>query len=287
MMTAGYGAGHVTIGRHRVGQVAVTGVKAIPALSPRICFGVAWTLGHRHHSGEPNRPAAEYRLIDFWGELRVGAEDLFVGTLVWDGSRNPIRSLPYVQTQESSVALDLGSHRLERLEEVRAGRALVLKMQLWTRIEMEEVTDARVGEIHVQVPRDDWLAVLGTLTGEQTELLELRYHLTYASRFHSSLTELGRARCAVDRGDYDGAVIRARKAVTLMEESEGDLAAALADRLDEEHAKLYTGIVSRAKRMGNIMAHRAEAREYTRVEALFAIRLATILLDAVAGLLAD
>lgn len=287
-MTVGYGAGDVTIGRHRVGQVAITGVKAVPALSPRIRFGVSWTLGHRHHSREPNRPADEYRLIDFWGELRVGAEDLFVGTLVWDGPRYPIRSLPYVLTQESSVALDLGSHRLERLEELRAGRALVLKMQLWPRIEMgEDVTDARVGEIHVQVPRDDWLAVLGTLTGDQTELLELRYHLTYASRFHSSLTELGRARCAVDRGDYDGAVIRTRKAVTLMEESEADFAAVLADRLDEEHAKLYTGIVSRAKRMGNVMAHRAEAREYTRVEALFAIRLATILLDAVAGLLAD
>ena len=33
--------------------------------------------------------------------------------------------------------------------------------------------------------------------------------------------------------------------------------------------------------------HRAEAREYTGVEALFAIRLATILLEVVAGLLKD
>ena len=77
-----------------------------------------------------------------------------------------------------------------------------------------------------------------------------------------------------------------------MEESigpaaQGGLKAALTGRLDEKHAKLYTGIVSRAKEMGNITAHQAGAREYTRVEALFSIRLATKLLEVVAGLLAD
>lgn len=103
---------------------------------------------------------------------------------------------------------------------------------------------------------------------------------------------LRRAREAADRGSFDSAVIQGRKAVSLMEESvraatQDDLKAALADRVDEAHVKLYTGIVSRAKGMGNITAHRAEAREYTRVEALFAIRFATIVLEVVAGLLAD
>ena len=49
--------------------------------------------------------------------------------------------------------------------------------------------------------------------------------------------------------------------------------AALADRLDDRHVKLYTAVITRAKDMGNISMHRAEAREYTRIEALFAIRL--------------
>lgn len=166
-------------------------------------------------------------------------------------------------------------------------------MQLWSRIEKGgRITSASVGEIQFQVPRDDWLAVVGTFTGDQIDLLEVRYHLAYANRYRSSLAELKRAREAVDRGSFDSAVMQARKAVSLMEESvraatQGDLKATLADRLDKQHAKLYTGIVSRAKGMGNITAHRAEAREYTRVEALFAIRLATILLEVVAGLLAD
>ena len=96
----------------------------------------------------------------------------------------------------------------------------------------------------------------------------------------------------MDRGEFDRAVMQARKAVSLMEESVrvatgDDLTGALADRLDERHVKLYTGVITRAKDMGNISVHRAEAREYTRVEALFSIRLATISLEVVAGLLAD
>ncbi|MCY3705911.1 MAG: hypothetical protein OXH08_10450 [Gammaproteobacteria bacterium] len=292
-MAAGYGAADLMIGRYSVGQVSVTGVTAVPALSPRIRFGLSWTLGHRHPSGEANGPGDEYRVLDFGGQLRVGADALFVGTLMRDESWSPIRSLPYVQTQGSSVALDLGEHRLEQLEEHRAGGVLSLSMQLWCRIEMDGATaNARINDVRFQVPRDDWLAVVGDFTGEHFDLLEVRYHLAYANCCQSSLLELRRAREAVDRGNFDSAVIQARKAVSLMEESiraatQDDLKAALAGRVDEEHVKLYTGIVSRAKGMGNITAHRAEAREYTRVEALFAIRLATIVLEVVAGLLAD
>ena len=292
-MAAGYGEGRVTIGQSLVGHVAVTDVTAVPALSPRIRFGLSWTLGHLRRSGEANLPGHEYRLIDFGGELRVGRDDLFVGTLVRDESWYPIRSLDHVQTQDSSVALDLGGHRLERLEEHRAGGVLTMQMQLWSRIEMEgTTTDARVNAIPVQVPRDDWLAAVSTFTGDQIDLLEVRYHLAYANRYRSSLVELRRARDAVARGDFNGAVMQARKAVNLVEESVkaatgDDLKAALADRLDERHVKLYTAVIGRAKDMGNITVHRAGAREYTRVEALFAIRLATILLEVVAGLLAD
>ena len=87
-------------------------------------------------------------------------------------------------------------------------------------------------------------------------------------------------------------MIQARKAVSLMEESfqgpdGGSLKAILGDRLDDKHADLYAGLVSRAKVMGNLTAHRAATREYSRVEALFAIRLATILLEVIAGLLSD
>ena len=291
-MATGYGDGRVMIGHCMVGRVAVTHVTAVPALSPRIRFGLSWTLGHLVRSGDENRPD-EYHLIDFGGELRVEADNLFVGQLVRDRSSHPLPSLGYVDTQEGSVALDLGGRRLERLEEYRSGGALTMKMQLWPRIEMGgATTNARVEEIRIQVPRDNWLAALGALTGEQIDLLQIRYHLMYADGYGTSLAALSRARDAVDRGDFNSAVIQARKAVTVMEQSvkaaTGDcLKTALMNRIDKRHADLYGGIVKRAKDMGNITAHRAEAREYTRVEALFAIRLATITLEVIAGLLAE
>jgi len=222
----------------------------------------------------------------------LGADGLFVGALGRDGLRHPLRSFGYVDTQPASLALDLGRGRLERLEEHRAGAALELRMQLWTRIAIGgEATNSQVEEIAFRVPRDDWLAVLGVLTGDRFDLLEIRYELVYAARYKASLKEIHLARRAVDRGDFNRAVLLTRKAVSLMEESVKaatgeDLRSALMDRIDKRHADLYGGIVTRAKDMGNITAHRAEARDYTRVEALFAIRLATITIEVLAGLLA-
>ena len=235
----------------------------------------------------------KYQLVDFGGELRLGTDDRFVGQLVRDGTAYPLRSFDYVDTQGGSVALDLDRYRLEQLEECRAGGVLAVKMQLWPRIEIDGVTtNAQVEEIRFQIPRDDWLETVRTITGAQVDVLEIRYHLMHADRYDTSLAELGRAREAVDRGDFNGAVMQARKAVSLMEgavkKASGDrLKTVLTDRIDEEHADLYGGIVARAKGLGNINAHRPAAREYTRVEALFAIRLATISLEVVAGLLAE
>ena len=76
-MAAGYGEGRVTIGRYLAGRVAVTDITAVAALSPRIRFGLSWTLGHLARAGDGNHPE-EYHLIDFGGELRLGADDLFV-----------------------------------------------------------------------------------------------------------------------------------------------------------------------------------------------------------------
>ena len=291
-MTASYGSGEVTIARSTVGNVAVSNVRPVPALIPRIRFDLSWTL-HHVLSLQEGPPGKDFVLTDFPGQLTVGQDHLFVGNLVRDASGHPIWSLSHVAPQRSSVAVDLGGHRLERLEEHRAGGVLTMQMQLWPRVEMDGTTiNAKVDGIEFRIPRDDWLAVVSTFTGEQIDLLEIRYHLTHAGRFRPSLGVLQRAREAVDRGDFDAAVIQARKAVSLMEESfqgrdGGSLRAILGGRLDARHAKLYAGLITRAKDMGNITAHRASSREYTRGEALFAIRLATILLELIAGLLSD
>jgi len=291
-MTASYGSGEVTIAPSTVGNVAVSNVRAVPALIPRLRFDLSWTLQNVVPLGK-SPPGSEFIVTDFPGQLTVGPDNLFVGILVRDTSGHPIRSLSHVAAQGGAVALDLGGHRLERLEEHRAGGVLNMQMQLWPRVEMAgRPINAKVAGIQFQIPRDDWLAVVGTFTGEQIDLLEVRYHLTHASRFRPSLGVLQRAREAVDRGDFNAAVIQARKAVNLMEESfqdpdGGSLKAILSDRLDNRHRALYGSLITRAKDMGNITAHSASAREYTRGEALFTIRLATILLELIAGLVSD
>lgn len=291
-MSTGYGDGRVTIGPTMVGRVAVTNATAVPALTPRIRFGLSWTLGHLVHTGDRSLQQ-KYQLVDFGGELRLGTDDRFIGQLVRDGAGYPLRSFDYVDTQGGAVALDLDRYQLEQLEECPAGGVLTVKMQLWPRIEIDGVTtNAQVEEIRFQIPRDDWLETVRTITGEQVDVLEIRYHLMYADRYGPSLTELGRAQRAVERGDFDYAVLRARKAVGLMEKSVkattgNDLESALTDTIDKRHANLYGGVIARAKRMGNIAAHQAEARQYTRAEALFTIRLATISLEVVAALLPE
>lgn len=291
-MASSYGSERLTIEASMVGNVAVSNVRPVPGLVPRIRFDLSWTLQHLPPLGE-GHPWREVVLTDFPGTLMVSPDNLFVGNLVRDASGLPVRSPPHMDTQTRSVGLDLDGHRLERLEEHRAGGVLNMQMLLWPRVEVDgRAVNASVAGIQLQIPRDDWLAVVGAITGEQADLLEIRYHLTHASRFRPSLGELGRAREAVDRGDFDAAVIQARKAVSLMVESiegpdRGSFKAILRDRLDDKHADLYAGLVSRAKVMGNLTAHRAATREYTRVEALFAIRLATILLEVIAGLVSD
>ena len=148
----------------------------------------------------------------------MGPDNLFVGNLVRDGSGHHIPSLSHVRAQTGSVALDLGGHRLERLEEDRAGGVLTMHMQLWPRVEMDGKTiHAKVAGIRLHISRDDWLALVGTFTGEQISWRSATNSRTRVVSGQAS--ECSSVRAAVDRGDFDAAVIQARKAASLMEES--------------------------------------------------------------------
>lgn len=289
-MATNYGEARVSIDQYLVGEVRVTSAEVEPAIYTRIRFGLAWTLGMLHRSGTSD-PPSEYRLIDYGGELRLGRNGPVVGSLMRPGPRLPLRALPYVSAQQDAVVVELDGARFERLEEYRAGGAVALTMRLWPQIELDGSTAvARIDEMFLSIPREDWLSVVSSVTGGHTELLEIRYHLSHAAQYRESLTELAMARAAVDSGNFDGAVLQARKSVTLLEDAVkaatgGDVATALARRIDERHVKLYTGLIARAKDMGNIKAHRAAAREYSRAEAQFAVRFAAILIEVLAALL--
>jgi hypothetical protein len=102
------------------------------------------------------------------------------------------------------------------------------------------------------------------VSGDRTDLLEVRYHLSYAGRFQPSLGELAQARKAVDRSESVTALIHTRKALLLAEDASREepstsLEQLLASHVDERHAKAYAGIAGRIKEFGNIQARTVTA----------------------------
>lgn len=65
-MTSSYGSGDVSITTSTVGNIAVSHVRPVPALIPRIRFDLSWTL-HHALSLEQGHPGKEFILTDFPG----------------------------------------------------------------------------------------------------------------------------------------------------------------------------------------------------------------------------
>ena len=286
-MASNYGGAGLTIGHFKVGHVRVTSVTAAHALAPSLRLKLAWTLGNRSAKAGP---PGEYVLVGVDGELFLGRGVQSVGALQQRGGRHLLRSLTYAQEQEDALTLDLDWYRFERLEEHRQGGTMNLWVQLVPRIEVDgTTTEAQVDDFPLSIPRDDWLDVVTSVTGDHTDVLEVRYHLSHAGRFGPSLGELAIAERAVDSGDFYKAVVQARKAVDLWAASvttaDSDVTSLLTDRVGDSHAELYAGLISRAKGMGNVKAHEPDAREYSRAEALFAVRFAKILIEMLAAVL--
>lgn len=285
-----YGQQRISIDSQTVGSVRITSLTHAPALAPRLCFHTAWTLTPYRPRPQPGDPRVDFRVTAIEGELRTGESGPAVGLLFQLGERQSLRSLDYADEQHSELIVDLDWFRFERLEELRQGGPLQVWIKLWPRAEAPgQLMDMRVDAFTVRIPREDWLAVISGISGDRTDLLEVRYHLSYAGRFRPSLNELAHARRAIDRGETTKAVLAARKAITLVEQAlragePGGLEQLLAPNVDPQHAKIYAGIASHIKNMGNIQAHEANAREHSRAEALFAVRSTELLLELIGSL---
>ena len=107
-MTASYGSGEMTIAPSTVGRVAVSNVRPVPALIPRIRFDLSWTL-HHALSLEEGHPGKEFVLTDFPGQLTVGPDN----PVRWQAREGRI-GLPH------SVAVPCGN--AEKLRRSRSGR---------------------------------------------------------------------------------------------------------------------------------------------------------------------
>jgi len=241
-------------------------------------------------SSRPDTASVQYELGDITGEVSLGAQGPVVGRVLAGGQGQRLRSLGYVDEQQSEVLLDLDWYRYERIEEYRQGRSFDFWLQLWARAYLPSgQEEVRIEGFMVRVPQEDWLAVHSALTGEVVNLLEVRYHLSYADQFKASLHELRQARRCIDEGDYFEAVIRSRKAILLLEpvvkaEGDQDLKQALARLVDDRHADIYGTVAARLKDMGNVQVHSGSAPGYIRAEALFAVRATELICELVGAL---
>jgi hypothetical protein len=275
-----FGENTLSVNSRIIGQVRVLDLYPGSALYPRLTIRLGITL---HELPEEqfakNRPIRNFEVRDLHGELRLDESTTALGLLHWAGPRRYVRSAPYISENQIDVVCDLDWHRLERIEERRAGGEAVIWVALWPSLtDAIAFLDCDIHPIRATIPRDRWLNLLAAFTGSRRTLLEVVHPAADAAEFQAALGHLQDADSRLARGDYDEALAACRRAIesvctalSVPNEAEA-IAAALEPRTDAKRARAYSGIVAQMKALGNLTVHRSEATAlYTRAEAQFAI----------------
>lgn len=284
-MLSSYGESEVMFSSRRVGRVRLKSISSRPALAPRL----AWNFGFQLHDVASDSTSDQaiigYQLTDLSGDISLGKHGPHFASLEWSGRRGRIKSSNYGSERDVRMVSDLDWSTLEGLERLRQGDSLELSVSLWPRIEHEgSVLDADIREFQCQIPRESWLPVLEKLRGDRVELLEIPLPTAVTEQFRGTLAELREARRQIDFGEYATAIVRCRKAaeilasVTRLESEDADSVGEILEPfVGPERAKVYAGILSRVKRLGNVELHDVVDRAYSRSEALFAVRTLELL----------
>lgn len=293
-MTNSLGESPLVIGSTHSGRVRLKGVEAEAALGPVLFFVLGFQLHDKPLNGDPQDEARRYLLTDLDGDVRLGQQGPFLGTLSWSGGRNSIRSSHYGQESDLRMTCQIDWHRLEALERYRAGKRLELWMTLWPRLELEGwlVFDATISPFRCDVPLESWVSILDKLRGEHTEILEVRIPPFAAGEFEAAMAKLRDARRYVDRGDYPAAIVACRQAsetIAIIARGKDKTADGVREILiplvGKERAKSYSQVLGAAKMLGNVELHTDVEHGYSRSEALFAIRTLESLVELLGDIL--
>src|SRR5205807_44996 len=124
----------------------------------------------------PEQSVTKFALLDLRGDLRATTNQQLLGTLEWAGHRDIIRSGIHGMEQQIQLACDLDPSRLEQIERGRDGGEASFFIQLWpTMAKSAESFEARVGGFDVQIPRDTWLTVVGSIQKSHFEIVEIQF----------------------------------------------------------------------------------------------------------------
>ncbi len=289
-----FGESELLVGSRIVGRVRALDVVSGSAIFPRLDIRLGFALhdSPKYEFG-PDRPIQAFEVRDVRGELRLEENAKTVGYLHWAGARRFVRSTSYGAENDVLLVCDLDSSRMEMIEEHRAGRDSLFWLALWPSLVDEHgFLDCDVRPLRVAIPREKWIAVVGSLTHARVTLLEVKRPRLEAPEFEAAIGHIMEARTRVDRGDFDESVACCRRAIEALSRALdiGHKAASLEGSLgavtDEKRAKAYAGIVSRVKELGNYTIHRSEAPgRYSRTEAQFVVGTTEHVLALLAGLL--
>jgi hypothetical protein len=217
-------------GTYLAGRVRVTGVRGEAALASRLCvrLGVQFQpvpggrAGVAHaspaHTADsahaPTAPRTEIR--DVSGELHTGPHGtgLYVGRLLLVGGPRTVPAVPHGHETMLELACELSPGAVERLEGLRAGRALRLSLHVWFSAWRDgQPSDAfQARPFDVAVPHEPWLAVLDAWGHAFSTLLEFRFAPLDAVPFRAAVAQLRDADRDVARSEYAAAVGRCRLA---------------------------------------------------------------------------
>ncbi len=290
-----FGENELSVSSWIVGRIRVQDAVAVAGLFPRLMFRLGIVLQENPKNVfEPNRPMQRFEVRDVHGEVRLEEHTNVVGDLKWIGPRHPIRSsTSVIFDSQVEMVCDLDWIRLERLEQNRAGRELNLWLTLWPAMfDAHGVLNCDIRPIRTAIPRDKWIGLLNSLANTRVALLEIAYPVLESPEFDAAIGHIKDARDQVNHGAYDEAVTACRRAIESLSAAinvnhqAAELEKAFAARTDDARGKVYAGIVSRLKELGNHAVHRREASgRYTRAEAQFVIGTAEHTLALMATLL--
>jgi len=178
------------------------------------------------------------------------------------------------------------------IEEYRAGAPPTFFLALWpTLVAGGTFLDAEVRPLRVTIPRDVWLDYVGRARRERFEVLEIPLPAMVAPELSLSFEMLRKARAAVDRGEFDQALIFCRQALEASrehlparpKESREEAASLfLQSVLPEDHAEHYARIIAASKKLMNRPAHlQSDPAPFTRSEANFVIGVTASVLGLV------
>jgi hypothetical protein len=274
-----FGEADIRINGSHIGRITVSGMRAAPAVFPRLILDLTVLLQDRPGvSTEPPSVANQFELFGLSGELLL-SDELVVGTLAWVGPRGVVRSTNYPAHAPLHLVCDLDSARLARIEEKRSGGPAQFRAVLWASLrDVSGTLNAVVDAFALNIPRDNWLRVLEGFQHTRYELVEIPYPGLEEPHFEAALSHLRDAINKTNRGDFDEAVASCRRAIesaatTLnIGHKAAELSAALTPVTDPKRADAYAGIIARLTALGNMTIHRRHAAgKFNRAEAQFIV----------------